>query len=290
MNKNENSNHKQTEPVVPAECVVSLPPHDFNHLDLFSGIGGFALAAKNVWKERYKTVAFCEIGKYAQKVLRKNFGEDITIIDDINKLKGDEFGTVDLITGGFPCQPFSEAGRRKGKDDERALFHEMFRIIKDAEPRWVLAENVYGILSTNYGQYFEDLCTHLEGEGYEVQPIIIPASATNAPHKRNRVWIIAHAKSDNNRGNLRKSNGKAEAEQRPQNEYKNETERFIPTSNNENWQDVATRLCGVDDGLPNRVDRLKGLGNAIVPQVAAVILAAIKAVDDKRFELANRSN
>ena len=133
------------------ELLVNQPTRIIRHLDLFSGIGGFALAARNVWKGRYKTIAFCEIDEFAQKVLKKNFG-NVPIIDDIHKLKGNEFGTVDLITGGFPCQPFSIAGRRAGTNDERFLWNEMLRVIRASKARWVVGENVSGFIDMAYDQ------------------------------------------------------------------------------------------------------------------------------------------
>ena len=185
-------------------------------IDLFSGIGGFSLAAE---REGIETLLFCEIDKYCQKVLAKNFPEvlingDIKtltkeiILKEIERRYGKYNGTIEFIlTGGFPCQPFSIAGKRKGSEDDRALFPQMLRVIRETRPKWIVAENVGGILSIHDGEYFEELCTQLEGEGYSVQSFIIPASAVNAPHKRNRVWIIAYAKNSFNGGNGRGDNG-----------------------------------------------------------------------------------
>lgn len=163
---------------------------NFKVLDLFSGIGGFSLAAH--WLG-WQTVAFVEKDEFCQKVLRKNF-EDIPIYDDIITFSGESFRRkIDIITGGFPCQPFSQAGKQLGASDERYLFPEMLRVIREVEPTYVVAENVRGLLGIESGNTYEEICSSLENLGYEVQSFIIPACAVNAPHRRDRVWIIAHA-------------------------------------------------------------------------------------------------
>ncbi len=159
------------------------------HLDLFSGIGGFALAAR--WMN-WQTTQFVEKDTFCQKVIRKHF-PGIPIHDDIKTFEGSKYnGTVDILTGGFPCQPFSIAGNRTGKDDNRFLWPEMLRVIRDSKPRWVLAENVPGILSIESGMVFKQVLTDLENEGYITQTFIIPACGVNAIHRRDRVWIIAY--------------------------------------------------------------------------------------------------
>ena len=194
------------------------------HIDLFSGIGGFALAAREVWGEEYENVCFCEINKYCHAVLKKNFGKDIRIYGDIRNLTANAHSDrlagerpeidaaipneqtlcdtqgcarapriqVDLLTGGFPCQPFSQAGKRKGTNDDRFLWPEMLRIIHEFRPRWVVGENVRGLLTIDNGVVFENCCADLEREGYTVQAFVIPACAVGAPHRRDRVWIVAH--------------------------------------------------------------------------------------------------
>jgi len=160
-------------------------------LDLFAGIGGFSLAAH--WMG-WQTVAFVEKEPFCHKVLRKNFGQEIEIHDDIFNFDGRSLrGAVDIITGGFPCQPFSAAGKRKGRNDERHLFPQMLRVISEVRPRWVVAENVRGLLSIESGRVFAEVITSLESEGYEVITFCVPASALNAPHRRDRLWIVAHA-------------------------------------------------------------------------------------------------
>lgn len=153
------------------------------HLDLFSGIGGFALAAQMVGG--IKTVAFCEREPYAQRVLKKHW-PDVPICNDIHEMKGNDYGTIDLITGGFPCQPYSLAGKRRGNEDDRALWPQMLRVIREARPRWVLGENVPGIITMALDGVLDDL----ENEGYACQTLSIPACAVGAKHKRQRIWII----------------------------------------------------------------------------------------------------
>ena len=160
-----------------------------NHLDLFSGIGGFSLAARWAYGDEHKPIAFCEIDKYCGKVLKKHW-PDVPIFEDIRSLDGRQFRDVDLVSGGFPCQPFSVAGKRAGKEDDRFLWPEMVRVISETRPRWIIGENVPGIISLELDKVLFDL----EAEGYTCQPIIIPACAVNAPHRRDRVWIIANRK------------------------------------------------------------------------------------------------
>ena len=167
------------------------------HLDLFSGIGGFALAARWVGIE---TVQFVEIEPFAQKVLNKNF-PNIPIHDDIKTFKADEFSGIGIVTGGYPCQPFSQAGQRRGEKDDRHLWPEMFRVIREARPVWVLAENVAGHVSMG----LDDVLDDLESEGYTTQPIIIPACAKDAKHRRDRVWIVANSEC-NSEGSAYRSN------------------------------------------------------------------------------------
>jgi DNA (cytosine-5)-methyltransferase 1 len=161
------------------------------HLGLFEGIGGFSLAAH--WMG-WETVAWVEINPDCQKVLRARFSDAIGF-DDILNFKGEYFAnTIDILTGGFPCQTFSLAG--KGAVD-LSLWKEMFRVIQEVKPRWVVAENVYGILARKKGYALEVVCSDLESKGYTVlPPVIIPSCSQGAPHRRDRVWIIAYANSD----------------------------------------------------------------------------------------------
>ena len=331
------------------------------HIDLFSGIGGFALAAR--WAG-IKTVQFVELDPFCHKVLNKNFPgvpihDDIKTFTNTDRPKDDatqnnnrrgksvanngaevrSFNSASsgtnrpfLLTGGFPCQPFSCAGKRKGTEDDRHLWPEMLRVIKEFKPTWIIGENVAGIRSmelvnsdsavesnpdiqedgeNDYTTVLDGICNDLEGIGYEVQPIIIPACAVNAPHRRDRVWICAHSLNGEygtctgqiretdglqgiNREALRsgwieRTDSHAPDTKKSKCEQPGRTragrEGFTNRSSwDEPWLEVATRLCRVDDGVSqelykletsDRVARLKALGNAIVPAVAFEIMKAI---------------
>ncbi|MCE5333932.1 MAG: DNA (cytosine-5-)-methyltransferase [Desulfobacteraceae bacterium] len=192
------------------------------HLDLFSGIGGFALAASWVWGSEHEIVAFCEIDKYCRSVLGKHW-PGAPIIEDIRDVTAKALSDlavlqwkaiersepdgnlpvdeIDLLTGGFPCQPFSCAGKRAGKADDRFLWPEMLRVIKKTRPRFILAENVPGIIRME----LDNCLSALEAEGYACGTLVIPACAVNAPHRRDRVWIVAHRFSNGQRGILRQA-------------------------------------------------------------------------------------
>jgi DNA (cytosine-5)-methyltransferase 1 len=157
-----------------------------NVLDLFSGIGGFSLGLE---RAGMRTIAFCERDEFCRAVLRKHW-PDIPCFDDIHSIDSDGLGglgPIDLICGGFPCQPFSAAGEKKGKDDDRYLWPQMLRIIALARPTWVLGENVAGIIP----MALDDVLADLENLGYAARPFVIPACAVDAKHRRDRVWIIA---------------------------------------------------------------------------------------------------
>jgi DNA (cytosine-5)-methyltransferase 1 len=160
-------------------------------LDLFSGIGGFSYAAEKL-VGGYETVAFCEQDEFCQQVLRKHW-KDVPIYDDVRTIDATGLGTIDIVAGGFPCQAVSQAGLQKATEDDRWLWDEMLRIIQDCKPRWVIGENVVGLININQGILFEQVQTDLEKEGYSVQSVVIPAASKNAPHRRDRVWIIAHS-------------------------------------------------------------------------------------------------
>ena len=180
-----------------------------NHIDLFSGIGGNALAGEWLGIE---TIQFVEIDPFCRKVLQKNF-PGVPIHDDIKTFHWTGERPF-ILTGGFPCQPFSYAGKRKGQEDDRALWPEMLRVISEAKPHWSISENVNGFVSMGLDECISDL----EGEGYEVQPLIIPACAVNAPHRRDRVWIVAHRKEcgwrEGNKNTGRPCEGKGAAGER----------------------------------------------------------------------------
>jgi len=163
------------------------------HGSLFSGIGGFDLASE--WMG-WKNIFHCEWNPFGQKVLKhywpnaKSY-EDICTTDfTVHR------GQVDIITGGFPCQPYSLAGKRKGKEDERHLWPQMLRTIREVAPSWVVGENVFGLVNWNGGLVFHEVQSDLEAEGYEVFPFLLPACSVNAPHRRDRIWFVAHANNE----------------------------------------------------------------------------------------------
>lgn len=164
------------------------------HGSLFSGIGGFDLAAEWMgWENKFH----CEWNEFGQKVL-KYYWPNAELFSDITKSDFTKYeGAIDVISGGFPCQPYSTAGKRLGKEDERHLWPHMLRTIQEVKPRWVVGENVRGLISWNGGLVFEEVQTDLEAAGYEVQPFLLPACGVNAPHRRDRIWFVAYS---NNKG------------------------------------------------------------------------------------------
>lgn len=183
------------------------------HGSLFSGIGGFDLAAE--WAG-WENVFHCEWNEFGQKVLKYHFPQSITY-NDITKT---DFtihrGQIDVLTGGFPCQPYSSAGKRLGTADNRHLWPEMLRAIREIQPRWIVGENVRGLTNWNGGMVFDEVQLNLEVEGYEVIPFLLPACAVNAPHRRDRIWFIAYSTSTTNGANkfreVRQSDEKANRE------------------------------------------------------------------------------
>lgn len=160
------------------------------HLGLFEGIGGFSLAAR--WAG-WQTPVMVEWSPYCQAVLKKNF-PDATIFGDIKQFDGRPYaGQIDVITGGFPCQPFSHAGKRAGTDDDRYLWPEMLRVIQEVKPAWVVGENVAGLLTMDGGRVFAGILADLENAGYRTEIFVIPALSVGAPHLRNRVWVVANS-------------------------------------------------------------------------------------------------
>ena len=236
------------------------------HLDLFSGIGGFALAAR--WAG-IETVGFCEIEEFPRKVLQKNF-PGIPIHNDIRELDGEEYAGIDIITGGFPCQPFSTCGKEKGAADPRHLWPEMFRVISEARPSWVVAENVSGLVRLGL-----DVVQHdLESEGYASRAIMVPACAYGAKHRRDRLWIIAHSM----RGiSSPKPECKCETMGARQDVVAHGEKRHMAGRLHRQGSIVET-VGRATNGIPTGLDKsLKALGNAIVPQVAYQILRAVKS-------------
>ena len=285
------------------------------HGSLFSGIGGFDLAAR--WMG-WENVFHVERDPFCRQVLAHQFPESQSF-DDVKAFDATPFrGRLRVLSGGFPCQPFSAAGKRAGTSDDRYLWPEMFRIIREARPTYVVAENVRGLISWNEGMVLDTVCADLEGEGYEVCPVVLPAaSVNNAPHRRDRIWIVAHAHDQRGAGGPRQVQGThGEVPQRDdhaqpcyagpadatnangeqlESRHKQGTptgttyakERTQPLDGPRGWEEFPTvaPICGGNDGLPQRLDgitfpkwrreSIKAYGNAIVPQVAFQIFQAL---------------
>jgi DNA (cytosine-5)-methyltransferase 1 len=313
----------------------------FNHCSLFSGIGGFDLAAQ--WAG-WNNVFQVEKDEWCQKVLQKNFPK-AKRYGDIKEFNAKEYnGAIDIISGGFPCQPFSVAGQRKGKEDDRYLWAEMLRIIGEVQPKFVVGENVTGII----GMALDTVLSDLEAQDYTTETYIIPACSKNAWHRRDRVWIVAYSNSirwnneqkengqtlhNRNRNGATKEQGRGKQQRRTgepgsilsnsesklsnERENGNDTQQrkiqlqtggsdSISTDTNgigwknclhgqeqrgktsefgntyseqyRNYWEVEPELGRVVDGLSGRVDRLKGLGNAIVPQIAYELFLGIDKI------------
>lgn len=254
------------------------------HLDLFSGIGGFALAAQ---RAGWKTIGFAETDEYASKVLRKHW-PDVPNHGDVRNVRNIR---ADLITGGFPCQPFSCVGKRSGKDDDRYLWPEMRRIISESRAAWVCGENVPEL----DGVALSDVLADMEAIGYEVQTLEIPACGVGAPHKRRRLWIVAHRKGDGLQDAARQdgqpcccglSSGGMDAlrgcDLLADTNGKPMEWAAIARQEPNPWE-TEPAVGRVADGIPARMDRLRGLGNAIVPQIATVILAAMARTENAKL-------
>ena len=272
-----------------------------NVLDLFSGIGGFSLGLESTGF--FKTICFVEKDKFCQKILQKNF-PNIPIEDEVRNVKGEKYA-AEVVTGGFPCQPFSVAGKRKGTDDDRYLWDETIRIVSEQKCKWFIGENVEGIINIQDGMVFRQIHDDLESEGFEVQSLIIPASGVGAWHQRKRVWIIANSNNDGSyrqKRNETKSSSYQSKEwlfvgNNKQDVWNTESTRRESSSMGlgkrefgrasswgkqceSNWWKAQSKLCGVPNGVSfeldkDRKDRIKSLGNSIVPQIAREIGLAI---------------
>jgi DNA (cytosine-5)-methyltransferase 1 len=235
-----------------------------NVLDLFSGIGGFSLGLE---RAGMKTIAFCEIDKKAQLVLKKHWPE-VPIFEDVSKLKKEDIDEqVDVICGGFPCQDISLAGRGEGLEGKRSgLWFEFHRLIKEIRPRYAIIENVSAL--RNRG--LDEVLRGLSEIGYDAEWHCIPASAVGAPHQRDRIWIVA------NPSGFRLPRG---GNQWPRQRIETLPEKTV-------WGSLpAPYVCRGADGIPNRMDRLKQLGNAVVPQIPEIIgrrLMEIECRDPER--------
>ena len=303
-------------------------------LDLFAGIGGFSLGFESTGY--FKTIAFVEKDEFCQKVLRKNFN-NVPIEGDIRNVKGTKY-KADVVTGGFPCQPFSVAGKRKGTDDDRYLWDETIRVVKECKPKWFIGENVEGLINIQEGMVLRQVQDDLEKEGFKVQCVVIPAASIGAWHQRKRVWIIGNSEhnglstSEVKSRNIKTSTGSSKRQEKTmqskgtngprdngnvpnsqRNEYqystigksragkiwgfhtekkeqtkhdlRSETSRRNSSFKQETWWQTQSRICGVPAGLSdgmdkNRKNRIKALGNTIVPQIARELALAIAKAED----------
>jgi DNA (cytosine-5)-methyltransferase 1 len=284
------------------------------HFDVCSGIGGFSLGFR--WAALSEPVAFCEIDPYCQKVLAKNF-PNIPIFNDVKELVNDRPESTrtipdhDILTSGYPCQPFSVAGQRRGEEDERNIWRFVFEIVKRKHPTWCVFENVYGHIAMGLDQVLHDM----ESEGYSTQTFVVPACSLNAPHKRDRLWLVcnlADTKSEGLQGLDKRSatisterdeitdigtkgsgdkdvaNSKCMgresrtsvreelAREESHGKFNNRSTDGSAQERARSWWDVEPNVGRVAYGIPSRVDRLRGLGNAIVPQIAMQIGLSIK--------------
>ena len=274
-------------------------------LDLFSGIGGFSLGLRMAGG--FETVGFCEIDRFCQKVLEKNF-PGVPIYSDIKSINHN--GTVDVITGGYPCQPFSEAGLRKGEEDHRHLWPEMLNVIRGKRPDWVIAENVAGHVSLGLDNVLSDL----EACGYTCQSFVIPACAVGAQHRRDRVWAIANANGKQLRDTKKQKFNKIQALTRDncapgamadtassddgtRNREKDRGQKQqLGKRCFESWRPwpVEPGMGRVVDGLSGGVDfareRNRALGNAVVPRIVEIIGNAIKEIETNSHEIRTDSS
>jgi len=328
-----------------------------NHLDLFAGIGGFSLAAQwmgwetvaqvewDKWCQKVlaknfpNSLRFGDIVEFnkmlqdgriltntssmgcregATKQREYGINETSNKFGDLCKTQSINIGHTDIITGGFPCQPFSHAGKRKGTDDSRYLWPEMLRTIRILKPSFVVGENVAGLVSMDNGKTLDAILSDLEDEGYQVESFIIPACSIGAWHRRDRIWIVAYSRSrkychrseeiqrsSEGKGleqqySIHKSDKSGDLQKEFISDYNNQglqgrtetgdiggigeernqqSKRYGECDGRAYWQSEPS-VGRVANGIPNRVDRLKGLGNAIVPQIAFQIFKAIESVDN----------
>ena len=252
------------------------------HIDIFTGIGGWPLGMSWAFEDKHEPLVFCEQDKFCQKVLKKHW-PNVPIIDDVFNFNARDYEKIDILTCSPPCQPYSQAGRRKGSKDDRALWPRVVKIIQDfpQPPQWVCIENVRGLLSIEQGMAIENMLSDLESVGYWVQTFLIPACAVNAPHRRDRVWIVGHSRSiksvaPNSRHQRLQGGERTGTHEKRQAAYGPAPERN--SAWDEPWIEAATRFCGIHDGVPDRAHRLRALGNAVVPQIPYIIGKYIKDV------------
>ena len=249
-----------------------------NHASIFSGIGGFDLAAQLMG---WINIFHCENNSFCQKIL-KHYWPKAASYGDIKKTDFKAHrGLVDVLSGGFPCQPFSNSGRKKGTEDERYLWPEMLRAISVISPQYVVAENVVGIINWNGGVVFEQIHIDLEAQGYEVLTFVLPACGRNAPHRRDRVWFVGKRKASNSNSELLKGGGDSLEHEAP-NKYFSELLCEDP------WENFPSEypVCGGNDGFSKKLDgitfskfrseSIKGYGNAVSPHVVLPIFEVIE--------------
>jgi DNA (cytosine-5)-methyltransferase 1 len=239
-------------------------------LDLFSGIGGFSYAAEKLIGG-YETVAFCEMDEFCQKVLKKHWPQ-VPIFDDVRTLDAARLGRIDICTFGFPCQPVSQAGLQRAESDSRWLWDEIIRILQVSKPKWIIAENVVGLITIENGLLIENCISSLEAEGYEVQSVVIPACAKNAPHRRSRIWLIGQNVDDTNDSTDRAKRGKTREKNSLQKEYRQEGFAWFSDRTSDDSESMA------DTTSKGKWKITKGLGESQ------------KEMGEKRSEFTTRSD
>ena len=274
------------------------------HVDVFSGIGGFPLGFE--WAGLSEPSMFCEIEPWCRKVLRKHW-PTVPIINDIKELANDPEKLIphcDILTGGYPCQPFSVAGKQKAHEDDRHLWPYLYEIITCKRPTYAVLENVYG----HIGLGLDTVLLDLEAEGYATRTFVVPASAVNAPHRRDRLWIVAYSNSKGLEGWKEARDSEGQGQTYNEQSTRCSERRTVAYSNSERLQGakqfgtsneghqashsitqppevdgnqwaVEPNVGRVAHGIPRRVDRIRGLGNAIVPQIAMQIGLTIKEME-----------
>jgi len=244
-------------------------------LDLFSGIGGFSLGLESTG--HYQTAMFCENDPFCQGILRTHWKE-VPIHDDIKTLRIAEcgIGPIDVVCGGFPCQPYSVAGHRQGDRDDRSLWESMFRVVRETGPTWVIGENVPGLI----GLALDAVLSDLESVGYDCRAIVLPACAVDAPHRRNRLWIVAHLLPDPDGERLQLDDGGSGYRQRAiTGQAKPGLDGMVdglPA-----WLDEPQWIKKTTTDNKNRARRIKALGNSVVPQLVAQIGLIVATIHEE---------
>ena len=251
------------------------------HGSLFSGIGGFDLASE--WMG-WENVFHCEWNEFGQKVLKYYWPKAITY-NDITKT---DFtihrGGIDILTGGFPCQPYSAAGKRLGKEDERHLWPEMLRTIREIQPTWVVGENVRGLTNWNGGLVFDEVQADLEAEGYEVTPFLLPACAVNAPHRRDRIWFVAYNASNSECLRLEyceKTRNISESKGKTRRERSESSESF--EANGINGDASNSDCIGLERSIPTRINEKQGCDIQKRGKISQHIFKNRKGIQFKNF-------